>query len=111
MESRLRAFLRLAIDLCTEEGMYKALAQVLEERYLFLPKVVVHGDSARLSVTSFAALTKYSLGRIISCAKLRGTLGIEYCQGLFNALEAELMRTFCLPASLSRQLTRFVKGS
>lgn len=103
--NRLRAFLKLSLDLVSEEVLYPAIANILGQEYIFVPKAVIHEGSVSFSSTHFQVLTRSSFSSLVS---LRRPLQERECVPLLKATQSILMRILSLKPSTCREITRCV---
>lgn len=104
--SRLKSFLQLAIDLTSEEEVFSSTAKVMVERYKFVPKVAVQGNTPTIFATSFLALSTHSVVETLRFAMTTGTLPVAYSCGFLCGVEANLVSTLNLPADVAMTITR-----
>lgn len=103
-DSRLRHFLKTALDLCGDRLM-PALEAKLLSQLCFVPRVVLHESSLNFSATSYCVLSKSSLTEIRAKAR-RGSLTEEDCLPMLKAVEVTLMTSFGMDPRLAKKVAK-----
>lgn len=104
--SRLRDFLKTALDLCGED-LVPALTDHLIQELSFVPRVVVHESTVNFSATTYYALSRCSLAGIRDKAR-HGTLAEDDCMPILKAVEVTLHMSFTLDWHLVKKISRYV---
>ena len=102
--SRLRDFLKTALDLCRER-LLPAVSQKLLSQFSFVPRVILHDGSLSFSATSYCALSNLSLAEVRVKAR-QGTLVEEDCLPMLRAVEVMLLTSFELDTRLAKKIVK-----